>query len=205
VSLRSNARLSLHHSLRQELLYQCSVRAVRHSCNADSSSSRQRCKPNRAATAHVARRAAVEESLAELARLADTAGLLVVGQSWQKLDATSPRTYIGSGKVSEIVAAVRAECVDTIICDDELSPGQQRNLEKALGNKVCTARVCAAPALYTAHMRCCVALATVLRCKQRLSRRCVPVRTAWRLARGDSSSEWLAVRRCAWQTARPSF
>ena len=74
--------------------------------------------------------------MAELARLADTAGLLVAGSTYQLLDAPNPRSYIGSGKVAEIAAAVHALDIDTVIFDDELSPGQQRNLEKALGEAV---------------------------------------------------------------------
>ncbi|KAG6552282.1 hypothetical protein Mapa_006135 [Marchantia paleacea] len=86
----------------------------------------------------------IKDSLAELAQLADTAGLSVVGSTYQKLDITNPRTYIGMGKVAEIQAAVRAFKVETIIFDDELSPGQLRNLEKAFEGDV---RVCDRTAL----------------------------------------------------------
>ncbi|XP_021757366.1 uncharacterized protein LOC110722409 [Chenopodium quinoa] len=65
----------------------------------------------------------IEESLKELAQLADTAGLQVVGSTYQKLAAPNPRTYIGSGKVSEIKSAIHAFDVETVIFDDELSPG----------------------------------------------------------------------------------
>ncbi|XP_021739758.1 uncharacterized protein LOC110706162 isoform X1 [Chenopodium quinoa] len=65
----------------------------------------------------------IEESLKELAQLADTAGLQVVGFTYQKLAAPNPRTYIGSGKVSEIKSAIHAFDVETVIFDDELSPG----------------------------------------------------------------------------------
>ncbi|KAE8712655.1 Peroxidase 9 [Hibiscus syriacus] len=82
---------------------------------------------------------AIEESLKELAQLADTAGLMVVGSTYQKLASPNPRTYIGSGKVAEIKSAIRAFEVETVIFDDELSPGQLRNLEKAFGGDV---RVC---------------------------------------------------------------
>ncbi|KAL9330486.1 hypothetical protein ACSQ67_000096 [Phaseolus vulgaris] len=64
-----------------------------------------------------------EESLSELAQLADTAGLLVVGSTYQKLTSPNPRTYIGSGKVSEIKSAIHALDVETVIFDDELSAG----------------------------------------------------------------------------------
>lgn len=93
-------------------------------------------KPARAAHGlHGSRRAAwsVQDSLAELARLADTAGLRVVGATWQKLDRPDPGTYVGSGKVREVREAAAAEDAGYVLVDDELSPGQQRKLEKALG------------------------------------------------------------------------
>ncbi|MED6202197.1 hypothetical protein PIB30_102941 [Stylosanthes scabra] len=65
----------------------------------------------------------IEESLRELEQLADTAGLMVVGSTYQKLTSPNPRTYIGSGKVSEIKSAIHALDVETVIFDDELSPG----------------------------------------------------------------------------------
>ncbi|KAF3447295.1 hypothetical protein FNV43_RR12478 [Rhamnella rubrinervis] len=80
----------------------------------------------------------------ELAQLADTAGLMVVGTTYQKLASPNPRTYIGSGKVAEIKSAIHALDVETVIFDDELSPGQLRNLEKAFGGDV---RVCDRTAL----------------------------------------------------------
>ncbi|XP_031119832.1 uncharacterized protein LOC116023028 [Ipomoea triloba] len=86
----------------------------------------------------------IEESLKELAQLADTAGLLVAGSTYQKLSTPNPRTYIGSGKVAEIKSAIHAFGVETVIFDDELSPGQLRNLEKAFGGDV---RVCDRTAL----------------------------------------------------------
>ncbi|THU60294.1 hypothetical protein C4D60_Mb07t11110 [Musa balbisiana] len=78
----------------------------------------------------------IEESLQELAQLADTAGLSVVASTYQKLANPNPRTYIGSGKVAEIKSAIHALDVETVIFDDELSAGQLRNLEKALGGDV---------------------------------------------------------------------
>ncbi|VFQ62420.1 unnamed protein product [Cuscuta campestris] len=86
----------------------------------------------------------IEESLKELAQLADTAGLVVVGSTFQKLSTPNPRTYIGFGKVAEVKSAIRAFGVETVIFDDELSPGQLRNLEKSLGGDV---RVCDRTAL----------------------------------------------------------
>lgn len=86
----------------------------------------------------------IEESLKELAQLADTAGLMVVCSTHQKLNSPNPRTYIGSGKVAEIKSAIHALGVETVIFDDELSAGQLRNLEKAFGGDV---RVCDRTAL----------------------------------------------------------
>ncbi|KAK9080319.1 hypothetical protein SSX86_000077 [Deinandra increscens subsp. villosa] len=86
----------------------------------------------------------IEESLKELAQLADTAGLMVVDSTYQKLSNPNPRTYIGSGKVAEIKTAINGYGVETVIFDDELSPGQLRNLEKAFGGNV---RVCDRTAL----------------------------------------------------------
>uniref|UniRef100_A0A453HXY0 GTPase HflX N-terminal domain-containing protein n=1 Tax=Aegilops tauschii subsp. strangulata TaxID=200361 RepID=A0A453HXY0_AEGTS len=65
----------------------------------------------------------IEESLKELEQLADTAGLMVLGSTYQKLSSPNPRTYIGSGKVAEIRSAVQALDIETIIFDDELSAG----------------------------------------------------------------------------------
>src|SRR5687767_10847324 len=76
------------------------------------------------------------ESLEELAELAITAGAEVVGRASQRLDHPHPATYIGRGKVEEILAAARDADANVVIFDDELSPSQQRNLEKALGAKV---------------------------------------------------------------------
>ncbi|KAJ8540963.1 hypothetical protein K7X08_001779 [Anisodus acutangulus] len=88
----------------------------------------------------------IEESLKELAQLADTAGLLV-DSTYQKLSSPNPRTYIGSGKVAEIKTVIRAFDVETVIFDDELSPGASSNsiLERrAFGGDV---RVCDRTAL----------------------------------------------------------
>lgn len=77
----------------------------------------------------------MEDSLAELGRLADTAGLRIVGSLEQRLDRPNPATLIGSGKVEEL-AALRADTgADVVIFDEELSPGQQRELEKAINNE----------------------------------------------------------------------
>jgi GTP-binding protein HflX len=78
----------------------------------------------------------VDDSLAELARLAETAGLTVVGSTYQKLESPHPSTYIGSGKVEEVRQAIQADEAGVVIFDDELSPAQQRNLEKHFGENV---------------------------------------------------------------------
>jgi len=76
------------------------------------------------------------ESVAELAELARTAGAEVVGTAIQKLDQPNAATYIGKGKVEQVASECRELEANVVIFDDELSPSQQRNLEKALGTKV---------------------------------------------------------------------
>ena len=78
----------------------------------------------------------IEKSLDELERLAQTAGAEVVGRMVQRLDTPVPRTFIGSGKVQELISLVRNLEVDTVIFDDEITPSQQSNLEKLLGEPV---------------------------------------------------------------------
>ncbi|WP_433872044.1 GTPase HflX [Saccharopolyspora sp. CA-218241] len=77
-----------------------------------------------------------EASLAELARLAETAGSEVLEGLIQRRDRPDPGTYIGSGKVRELRDTVVATGADTVICDGELSPGQLRQLEDKLKVKV---------------------------------------------------------------------
>ena len=77
-----------------------------------------------------------EESLAELARLAETDGAEVVLTMTQRLDAPVPRTFIGKGKVEELVSAVHALDADVVIFDDELTPSQQANIERLVGEPV---------------------------------------------------------------------
>lgn len=78
----------------------------------------------------------VEDSLEELALLADTAGLEVVGQDTQRLDRPDSATYIGPGKVEEVKALIEELDAGVVIFDDELSPRHQRELEKAFGEDV---------------------------------------------------------------------
>ncbi len=78
----------------------------------------------------------LEDSLTELALLADTAGLEVVGQLTQKLDHPHVETYIGPGKVNELKALAEETITQVVVFDDELSPRHQRELERALGQNV---------------------------------------------------------------------
>ncbi len=78
----------------------------------------------------------VQESLAELAELAQTAGAEVAGEGVQKMDSLNAATFIGKGKAEEFSNFCRASGVDTIIFDDELSPAQSRNLEKIFECKI---------------------------------------------------------------------
>lgn len=80
--------------------------------------------------------AAAEESLAELARLAETAGSAVLEGLIQRRNRPDPATYVGSGKVRELRDVVVSTGADTVICDGELSPGQLRQLEEKLKVKV---------------------------------------------------------------------
>jgi len=77
-----------------------------------------------------------DASMAELARLAETAGSEVLEGVVQRRDKPDAATYIGSGKVSELRDVVQATGADTVICDGELSPGQLRQLEEKLKVKV---------------------------------------------------------------------
>ena len=77
-----------------------------------------------------------ENSLKELAALAETAGSQVLEGIIQRRDKPDPATFIGSGKVSELRSVVAATKADTVICDGELSPGQLRQLEDRVKVKV---------------------------------------------------------------------
>lgn len=78
----------------------------------------------------------LDDSLAELGRLVETDGAVVVGRLTQRLDAPVPKTFIGSGKAAEVVALVRELSADVVVFDDELTPSQQANLEKLVGEPV---------------------------------------------------------------------
>jgi GTP-binding protein HflX len=78
----------------------------------------------------------LQDSMTELALLSSTAGLDVVGSLTQKLDHPNVETFIGPGKVDELKALAEETLTDLVIFDDELSPRHQRELEKALENKI---------------------------------------------------------------------
>ncbi len=78
----------------------------------------------------------VERSMTELARLAETAGSNVLEALIQRRDAPDASTFIGSGKVLELLEAVQAHRADTVICDGDLTPSQLRTLEERLKVKV---------------------------------------------------------------------
>ncbi|WP_028651381.1 GTPase HflX [Nocardioides halotolerans] len=77
-----------------------------------------------------------ENSMAELALLAETAGSEVLEAVYQRRQSPDPATYVGRGKVEAIGEIVRATGADTVICDGELAPSQLRNLEDRLKVKV---------------------------------------------------------------------
>ncbi|MFM7356216.1 MAG: GTPase HflX [Actinomycetota bacterium] len=77
-----------------------------------------------------------ENSMEELAALAETAGSKVLDALIQRRDKPDPATFIGSGKVSELKAIVKSTGADTVVCDGELSPSQLRNLEDKVKIKV---------------------------------------------------------------------
>lgn len=77
-----------------------------------------------------------EDSLAELAELVKTAGASVAGTLIQKRELIHPGTYVGTGKVAEIAELLEHTGATGIVCDDELSPAQLKNLENMLNTKV---------------------------------------------------------------------
>jgi GTP-binding protein HflX len=81
-------------------------------------------------------RLAMDASMQELALLCETAGLEVVGEARQTLEAPNPNTYIGSGKVEELTVWRTALDFSVVVFDDELSPRHQRELEEALGEGI---------------------------------------------------------------------
>jgi len=77
-----------------------------------------------------------KEYLDELEFLAYTAGGEVIKRFVQKMDRPNPKTFIGTGKLEDVKAYVDAHDVGTVIFDDELSPGQQKNIERVLECKI---------------------------------------------------------------------
>ena len=77
-----------------------------------------------------------ENSMEELAALAETAGSTVLDALIQRRDKPDPATFIGSGMVSELKGIVKSTGADTVVCDGELSPSQLRNLEDKVKVKV---------------------------------------------------------------------
>src|SRR5690606_35531843 len=78
----------------------------------------------------------VHEHLEELARLADTAGVEVVGTITQQLDRPDPATYLGKGKLQALGTLLASTGATLVIFDDELSPAQGKNVEDELGVRV---------------------------------------------------------------------
>ncbi|MBM0124164.1 GTPase HflX [Pimelobacter simplex] len=78
----------------------------------------------------------IENAMAELALLAETAGSEVLDAIYQRRQSPDPATYIGRGKVDALREIVQATGADTVICDGELAPSQLRNLEDRVKVKV---------------------------------------------------------------------
>ena len=77
--------------------------------------------------------ALLDGDLAELKELLRTAGVAVVGELVQHRDKPHPNLYLGSGKVEELKGLLEGADANVVVCDDELTPRQERNLEKELG------------------------------------------------------------------------
>jgi len=78
----------------------------------------------------------VEDSLLELSELADTAGAVTVGMLIQNRESIHPGTYLGKGKLDELRVLITELDATGIICDDELSPAQLKNMEEILDTKI---------------------------------------------------------------------
>jgi len=77
-----------------------------------------------------------QEYLDELAFLVETDGLTPSGQFLQRLEKPDKSTFVGKGKLNEIKTFIKENDIDVVVFDDELSPSQQRNLEKELERKI---------------------------------------------------------------------
>lgn len=78
----------------------------------------------------------IDDSLDELQRLSETAGLEVLGREYQTMQHPSASSFIGQGKLQELAATVSSMRITTVVFDEELSPGQSRNIQKVLGGDV---------------------------------------------------------------------
>ena len=76
------------------------------------------------------------EYLDELEFLTTTAGGIVVKRFTQNLDKPNPKTFLGTGKIKEVLDFIEAEKIQTVIFDDELSPAQERNISKIFNCKI---------------------------------------------------------------------
>jgi len=76
------------------------------------------------------------EYLDELEFLTFTAGGIVVKRFWQKMERPNPKTFLGSGKIKEVLGFIELVKVQTVIFDDELSPAQERNISKIFNCKI---------------------------------------------------------------------
>ena len=76
----------------------------------------------------------IHDSLDELEQLANTGGMSVVGRMYQKLSVPNSSTYIGTGKISELIELVEITAADIVLFDSELSPRHQRELERIVGD-----------------------------------------------------------------------
>ena len=90
-------------------------------------------KPGRAKQRAYAVGALPEGDLAELRELLRTAGVAVAGELIQRRDQPHPNLYLGPGKVAELKALLKEADANVVVADDELTPRQERNLEKQLG------------------------------------------------------------------------
>ena len=81
-------------------------------------------------------RGAAEPPLAELRRLAETAGAVVVGEITQRRNRPDRRFFVGKGKAAEVAALAEAQDADLVMFDNDLTPGQERNLAKVIGRQV---------------------------------------------------------------------
>jgi GTP-binding protein HflX len=91
------------------------------------------------------------DDLEELRELLRTSGVDVVGASIQHREAPHPDTYVGKGKVEEIKQAAKAADANVVVCDDELTPRQERNLENALAGVSVVDRTAVILDIFAAH------------------------------------------------------